>query len=270
MQLNVQEVKKLNTISIGDFNLWMEDVLPPMVIYHSGNLPLIFTVSHGGSSTINNLPKRIEYPHVKDFATPTDAHTIELTLAMMLSIQDKIGEKPYSIINLLDRAYLDVNRAPEDAYQHPQAQSVYQEYHRQIRTAIRSVKSQFGNGLLIDIHGQSAELGDLYFGDRNGLTIQSLTKQYGTDILKNEHGLVHQLTQKKYDTYPRPGYPTPASVFGGYTIRTYGSHNSDGIDAEQIEIHYRIRSDANKRKKFIDDFSECLIAFIEEYYLVNV
>jgi N-formylglutamate amidohydrolase len=257
-------------VNLDDFASWMKDTSPDMVIYETGILPLILTVPHGGSSSINSLPKRIPTSTTIDFAADTDVDTIKVALSIATHIKELTGNQPYVVMNLLDRKYLDVNRAPADAYQHPLAQGVYKRYHRQIRTAIRSVKSQFGNGLLVDIHGQSAEPADLYFGDRDGLTIQSLTTKYGTDILNNIKGLVTQLVLKEYEVYPRLGKPTPASVFGGYTVRTYGSHNADGIDAEQIEIHYRIRSDASKREQFTRDFSECLIAFIDEYYSVRI
>ncbi|MFB3896445.1 MAG: hypothetical protein ACE14V_09100 [bacterium] len=256
-------------MNLDDFELWMKDTSPNMVIYESGTLPLILTVPHGGSSSINSLPKRISTPMTIDFATETDVNTIKLALSMVSRIKALTGSKPYLIMNLLDRKYLDVNRAPEDAYQHQLAQEVYQEYHRQIRTAIRSIQLQYGYGLLVDIHGQSTEPGDLYFGDRDALTIQGLTTRYHHTILNEEKGLVNQLAQKEYEVYPRPGKPTPASVFGGYTVRTYGSHNPDGIDAEQIEIHYRIRSDAGKQEKFTCDFSECLVAFLDEYYTLK-
>ncbi|MCX7918347.1 MAG: N-formylglutamate amidohydrolase [bacterium] len=252
---------------LDNFELWIKDTSPNMVLYKSGDIPILLTVPHGGTSSICSLPKRNPNPFLKDFATETDVYTIEVALSIETYIHQVTGKRPYLVINLLDRKYLDVNRTPEEAYQHPLAKEVYELYHRQIRAAIRSITLTFQHGLLIDIHGQCTESGDIYFGDCNGLTIQTMTEQFGTNVLHDNYGLIRLLLQKGYDVYPRPEKPTPANISGGYTVKTYGSHNVDGIDAEQIEIHLRIRNDANKRYQFVCDFSECLLLFFNQYYV---
>ncbi len=48
---------------------------------------------------------------------------------------------------------------------------------------------------------------------------------------------------------------------GGYTVITHGSHNSDGMDAIQLEIGSNLR----KNPKFAKDLTQAIATFYKSY-----
>jgi hypothetical protein len=61
----------------------------------------------------------------------------------------------------------------------------------------------------------------------------------------------------------KPGVPETLS--GGFTVRTYGSSNADGLDAIQIEIGSRLRKDAVEREVLIEVMAYAINSLIARY-----
>jgi hypothetical protein len=61
------------------------------------------------------------------------------------------------------------------------------------------------------------------------------------------------------------GIPETADVDGGYTIRTYGSSHSDGLDAIQIEIAAPLRDRKDKREALTEHLASAIGNLVDRY-----
>ncbi|CAG8792150.1 15015_t:CDS:2, partial [Dentiscutata erythropus] len=70
-------------------------------------------------------------------------------------IVDFKGKRPYLVINHLRRSKIDVNRPIKEGVEGKNSITLaaWNDYHNFIKTAIKDVETNFGHGLLIDIHG---------------------------------------------------------------------------------------------------------------------
>lgn len=57
----------------------------------------------------------------------------------------------------------------------------------------------------------------------------------------------------------------PEALQGDFTRETYGSSNTDGVDAIQIENESALRIDDSKRDVFIEDLAYAISSLIARY-----
>ena len=189
-----------------------------------------------------------------------------MTEALATHLQKALGVQPFVVAARFSRKYVDVNRAEADAFDLPAAKPVYDMYHDRIRVFIREIRQRFPQGaLLLDIHGQSGDPSVVHRGTRNGMTVAVLVRRHGPPALIGTNSILGALQSKGYKVFP-PNTPTgeppeDRRFNGGYTVRTYGSGNADGIDAIQIEIGRDLRTDL----RFIAALGEAIIVFYKSY-----
>ncbi len=201
----------------------------------SGALPIILTAPHGGSEAIPGVSPRTLG------VTTQDARTLELAEAVGQRLEARFCQRPYLVGALFHRRYADANRTERDAYQDPAAGLHYKGYHDTIRSHIDEVRQRFpGEAILIDVHGQAEEPGIIHRGTGNGRTMERIIASFGDGALIGATSIFGRLQELGYPVFPantpigNPGeHP---SYDGGFTVRTYGSHQTNGIDAMQIEV----------------------------------
>lgn len=233
-----------------------------------GALPVILSAPHGGSVEIPDGEKKLRGTTVRD------SFTLEVTEMVADFLAERLGQAPYFVIADFSRAYVDANRGLgsqlEQAYSGPVSQVQYDAYHRVLRDYVDEVRETYGGGLLIDIHGQSQRVDQIIRGTVNGTTVARLLAEHGLDALIGPNSLFGRLDQLGYSVEPpvtdAPDSPEDETLFiGGYIVRTYGSHRSDGIDAIQIELGRTLRA-GNVRRQTARDLAEGIAATLEHYF----
>ncbi len=220
-----------------------------LVDVRPGTLPILLTAPHGGSAEVPGVEPRTIDGRSKPgwtFVITTDLGTDVITEAIAGEIEKITGKKPYVVIARFDRRFIDANRRPQIAYDGAAAKPVYDHYHRVIRGFVDEIRSRHGQGLLIDVHGQSKMRNAMVRGTLNGRTITHLLARSGAQAMTGPDGLFGQLETQGFVVFPANGVAIGGTsedpgFKGGHTVARYGSHRPDGIDAVQLEIGADLR-----------------------------
>jgi N-formylglutamate amidohydrolase len=242
-----------------------------LVACHHGTLPVILTCPHNGDAGApEGVPERNGQglPSSCHFSTRPDLETRLITMGVAQRVLDICGEAPYVVIARFKRAFIDANRPRECAYEVPAAQPFYDAYHDTIRSFVDEIRAENGGlGLLFDIHGTVGIPSDpaaLYLGTANGQTVARLLR-VDPKALSRPRSLRGLLTAAGYVVSPQPGRPETPTLDGGHTVRTYGSFNTDGLDAFQIEIDDALRSRRDERNLLIDHLAHAIVSLVHRY-----
>jgi N-formylglutamate amidohydrolase len=216
-----------------------------LVFLQHGTMPILLTAPHGGASRVPGVPERVGGINPRD-TNASDIRTRELTLALSSGLEAAFCERPYLVVAEFHRRYLDVNRAEAEAFEHPDALPHYAAYHAGIRGFVDEIRTRYpGGSIMFDVHGQSGDPSKIHRGTRDGLTVTRLLSQHGEEALVGSRSVFGELSKSGYEVFPPntpPGNPPEDERWnGGYTVGLYGSHNSDGIDAIQIESGLEFR-----------------------------
>jgi N-formylglutamate amidohydrolase len=229
-----------------------------LVSRHQGTLPVLLTCAHDGEEQPPGVPDERTgvTPGCPPFRTRRDARTREITTGIAQQLLELTGEAPSVAIAEFSRRFIDANRSAECAFEDPDAQQFYDEYHNTIRQFIGEIRAENGGlGLLFDIHGTAGipeDPADLYLGTDDGKTIDRL-RRADPRVLWRRRCLRGFLEAAGYVVSPRqPDIPETPAVSGGFTVRTYGSFHADGLDAIQIEIDEDLRNGQHPKKSLQD------------------
>lgn len=231
-----------------------------LVSSHQGTLPLLLTCPHGGDRKPKGVPVRESTaPGCAAPNIQSDLFTREITTRVAQAILETVGEAPYVVMAEYHRQYIDANR-PETCAFEPGADAAepfYSEYQDTIRSFVDEIRSENDDsGLLLDIHGTvriAEDPADVYFGTDDGKTVSDHLALFTRRSLR---GL---LTAAEYSISPaQPDIKETSQVSGGFTVQTYGSSHSDGIDAIQLEISDNIRKPPANRKLFIEHLARAI------------
>src|SRR5690625_1950575 len=240
-----------------------------LIDVQKGNLPIVISAPHGGTSAIPDGEERTEGVTVRDMNTDRLAKLLAERLA------ERLEGKPYYVIAEFSRRFVDANRGPDfnedQAYAGPVAQKQYEAYHGAIREAVDESREKVGMGLLIDLHGQSRLPDRVIRGTVNGLTVTSMLDNHGLEALIGPESLFGKLEAQGLAVEPpvtdAPNSPKDEVHFiGGYIVRAYGSHNADGIDSIQVEVGRDFRH-ANVLEDTAEKIADSIAVYTEKYLL---
>jgi N-formylglutamate amidohydrolase len=240
-----------------------------LVSRHRGTMPAILTCPHGGDKQppgVANPRTGAGLPSDCRFEPNTDRFTRTITRGVAQLLFDVFGEAPYIVIANFDRAFIDANRRASDkcAFEDPDAQQFYDEYHNTIRNFVDEIKADNGGlGLLFDIHGTveiDHDPAEVYLGTLNGEAIFNLLSRDSL-AMSRRRSLPGLLTEAGYVVSAK----IPETLRGDFTLETYGSSNTNGIDAIQIEIESNLRTDTSKRNVFIEDLAYAISSLVARY-----
>ncbi len=238
-----------------------------------GELPIIITAPHGGSLAIPGVPKRLG-PEVErtsgKFVTGQDVRTFELATETAKRVAELTGKKPYLVASKAHRQYVDPNRPEKEAVEHEKAKVVHAAFHGQVREFVDEVRKNFPHGaLLLDIHGQASFPDTLIRGTQNGTTVMRMVEKYGVTALTGEASILGFMAGKGVKVEPLntpPGTPPePRGFNGGWIVRSYGSHTTNGVDAIQLEFGSALRTDAKRREEMSKLLAEAIQAFTQKH-----
>jgi N-formylglutamate amidohydrolase len=233
-----------------------------LVSRHQGTLPVLLACPHDGDQIPAGVPERTEVrspPDCPTFETDHDLCTRKVTTGLAQRLLDLTGEAPSVVIAEFEREYIDANRSPDCAFEPVQptdAQQFYDEYHNTVRQFIDDIRAENGGlGLLFDIHGTEGieeTPAALYLGTVNRLTVKRLVEA-------DPHAMQRRRSLRGF--LETAGYSVVAEapkLIGGYTVRTYGSHNPEGLDAIQIEILRKLRECPSERETLIENLAQAI------------
>ncbi len=240
------------------------DAAESLVLAERGDLPIILVAPHGGSLQIPDVPPRT------NGVVSQDSRTLELTRSTADQIEKLCGHRPYVVAAKFHRKYLDVNRPVEKALEHPDAMSVYREYHGKTSEMIREMRKRFPRGcLLIDMHGQKGDPDFIHRGTANGVTVLELVRRAGVESVTGTNSVLGGLAAAGFKVFPPntpPGKPAEDRRYnGGFTVRTYGSHQPEGVDALQLEFGTNLRRETLVRERLAKELSHSIVRFGESY-----
>ena len=260
--------------------------------YHAGNLPIIIVAPHGGLLSPMQIPDR----SCDGCAYVNDANTQDLARRLANAIFASTGCRPHLIINHLHRRKLDANRnLAEAADGHPLAGQAWEDFHHFIDAAKSSVTSEYGKGLLIDLHGhahaiQRLEWGYLLYEDElalpdpvlnseeylgyssiRRLALDNLSGSLHAALLRGSFSLGQLAFDRGYPGVPSAIQPAPAAgdpyFSGGYNTNRHGSRFGGVIDAVQLECNMEgVRDTPDNRQVFADMLTSALTAFFQRHY----
>jgi len=238
-----------------------------LVLARPGTMPLILSAPHGGIEPIPGVPAR------STGTTARDIRTDELTLAVSQRVESLLCSTPYVVVARFHRLYLDANRAPHLAFEHPDAAPHYAAYHASIRQYVAEVRQSYPTGgLLLDIHGQGMDPSTIHRGTRDGLTVRKLLETSGAEALVGARSIFGRLEASGYSVYPATissgGSVEDPRYRGGHIVATYGSHTDDGVDAIQLEIGSSFRSES-ALPQLADDLGGAIADFAAAYLGAN-
>ena len=242
-----------------------------LVSRHRGTMPVILTCPHGGDKqppAVRKPRTGMDLPPDCRFELNTDRFTRTITRGVAQVLFDVFGEAPYVVIANFDRAFIDANRRALDkcAFEDPDAQPFYDEYHNTIRNFVDEIRGDNGGlGLLFDIHGTveiNHDPAEVYLGTLNGQAISNLLSRDSL-AMSRRRSLPGLLREMDYAVSAK----IPETLRGDFTLESYGSSNADGVDAMQIEIESTLRTDPDPRKRnvFIEDLAYAISSLIARY-----
>ncbi len=231
---------------------------------HLGTLPLILTCPHDGNEN-PGVPERTgSASGCPPFTKSRDLHTRQITEGVAQFVLDISGEAPYVVMAEFHRKYIDANRSPDCAYEDPKAKQYYDEYHTALRNFVSEIRAENGGlGLLFDIHGTDNDPDTIFLGTGDGSTIARLL-QVDPQAMWRRRSLRGFLEAAGYKVSPQKA-GVPETLPGGFTVRTYGSSNTDGLDAIQIEIGSRLRKDGLEREVLIEVMAYAINSLVVRY-----
>jgi N-formylglutamate amidohydrolase len=233
-----------------------------LVLTQRGQIPVILTAPHGGTDAIPGAAER------KSGVVLRDQGTREIAESIARLLEEKLGGKPYLVCALFHRKYADANRKEDEALEDPLAKPPYHAYHAKVREYVDEIRRQWPQGaILLDVHGQTADDDTIHRGTQNGKTVAQLLKKHGEKALTGEKSILGGVEALGIKVFPAKAafdsQKENPKFGGGFTVQTYGSHATDGIDAIQLELGADLR--AKQREKLVKDLATSISAFYSEY-----
>eukprot|EP01059_Diplonema_ambulator_P002374 TRINITY_DN1202_c0_g1_i1.p1 TRINITY_DN1202_c0_g1~~TRINITY_DN1202_c0_g1_i1.p1 ORF type:complete len:273 (+),score=65.29 TRINITY_DN1202_c0_g1_i1:40-858(+) len=190
-----------------------------------GMVPIILTAPHGGYLGFHDVPcRQRELPST---CVLPDTMTAELLDDIVMFLKAN-NVSVYMVKGLIHRKYCDLNRPPDEAYEGPEMEAYYRDYHTTIEGYIDEIAAVHGRvPLLLDVHGQGYMLLCVIRGTLDGATCARHLDIHGDDFLTGKQSLFGCLDAREIDVDPPVGHPLTAyplelTVFnGGYTTQRY-------------------------------------------------
>lgn len=228
----------------------------------AGKLPIILSAPHDGKLAIPGVTVR-QGEGVAKFVTVRDTNAGLVAEKLAEAIEKQMGAKPYFVIAKFSRKYVDANRPVEGAYEDPDAKPIYDAYHDALRKACQEVKKEYGQGIVIDLHGQAASAETVFRGTVNLKSVDLLKTRYGLKAITGSKSILGVLAEKGHVVFPpldKPMDKEHRSYSGGYITQTYGAMGNFGLDAIQLELGWKQRN-----PKYVEAFAQDLATAIHTF-----
>lgn len=239
----------------------------PLVFVQRGEIPVIIAAPHGGRLEVPGVPARTN-DQVQSFVTVRDESTDAVALLLAADLERRLGGKPYVVVARFDRRYVDANRPPEAAYESAAAAPHYRAYHDALESFCRDVLNRWRTGVLLDIHGQGGFPETVIRGTDNGRTVFRHIQRHGVAAFVGPESLFGRLAAAGLTVMPEVNSPEREypKLDGGYTVRTYGSHQAAGLDAYQLELGKDLRRPDAAAEKTAGQIAQAVEHYCRDYF----
>jgi hypothetical protein len=251
-----------------------------------GDLPLLFTVPHGGTMTPPGITTRTA-------PAESDVFTKELTTEISTALGARSRGRPSVVVSHLAVSKVDPDRPIGDGLEGDRiAERTWREYHGFIAAARAYIQDNMTRGLYIDVHGhqlgrERVELGYLLSAtdlsatntvlDDRSFPIKSSIRAIATEnhpafssILRGDASLGGLLGAGGFPTMPSPALPTPGAgtyLSGGYSLDRYGSRDGSLISGVLLQTPYTgVRDTPANRTRFATAFAASLDEYFTGYF----
>ncbi len=212
-----------------------------------GTLPVVISAPHGGKLPLPGVSDRTG-DGVEQFVTVRDVNTDLLAEKFAAAVEKKLGGRPYLVVAKFTRKHADANRPPEGAYEGDAAKPYYDAYHAALKKHCETVRTEWGQGMVIDCHGQSAKADTVFRGTAKRTSVALLKSRFGWKAVAGPDSFLGAFAATGRTVFPQVDGPESAaenpSFGGGYITRTYGAAGSTGLDAIQLEFGARFTNAA--------------------------
>jgi N-formylglutamate amidohydrolase len=161
---------------------------------------------------------------------------------------------------LLPRTVCDYNRASDQAFEALELEPLWAAYHGAIRARLEAAKYQYGQALLLDLHGYAQQPS---YGDYD-VILGTLNRMTVTTTVDQELGV--WLRKAGYRVFVPASEPVRAGVSdwlnGQYTVEAGAAEL--GCDAIQIEIFRRFRLPGAREEG--KELAVCIAGFLAKYF----
>jgi len=213
-----------------------------------GALPIVISAPHGGALEIpGSTPRTGDGLERKPggFVVARDGGTEELAGLVADCIEQRLGKRPWLVVNRAHRRYMDPNRRPEEAFEDAAAEAVYRRYHGALTEACTTMRQRHGTGLVVDFHGQGSAAGTVFRGTGNGVSTALLLRRHGPRAVFGAESLCGELKSRGVLVHPGPlDGPEQPGYTGGFITRHYGSAGGFDVAAVQLEFGAEYRAAA--------------------------
>lgn len=214
-----------------------------LILSQKGDLPIIISAPHGGTLAIPDAPLRGK-TETPQFSVAWDSGTDAFAEKCAEEVFALTGKKPYFVIAKFSRKYADANRSEVNGTESEAGAEVYRQYHDLLRTYTQEVKTEFGSGLVIDIHGQGSEKATCFRGTNN----RGSVKGFPEEMLTGEKSFLGVFEAGGVLMNPnnadRKGKENP-NYGGGFITQTYGAKGKTGLMSIQLEFGSIYRQKSN-------------------------
>ncbi|MHA2009620.1 MAG: hypothetical protein ACXABO_19730 [Promethearchaeota archaeon] len=245
------------------------------VEFQKGNIPLIFSVPHGGTLECKSIPKRIKGIMGVDGRTTEIARNVIDLIEVSANNQNLGDIIPSYIISKVRRSKIDLNRDGTEAYfqESTLAKKIYDFYHSKINQIILDNLQVYGRSLLIDIHGFEKDKRPSGFRDVELiLGTNNLESFYNEPMPRKCWGnnfrgkLIRKFNELQIPLAPGTPKRREYVLTGGYITKKYGASQIPNSQTLQIEFSDRIRIyDGELRKIVLHALIEIIFEEMKEF-----
>lgn len=224
------------------------------VAVEMGTLPVVISVPHGGAEMLPDVP---DLPWGSG---AVEVETLELARAIQAELQARTGQRARLVASLATRKQVDPDRPARDGYHHPLAGAVYARYHEALAAAVQTARSQSPEGaLLVDLHGQSAEVDAALRQTRNGRSadLERLQASGGFLAALNGAGVVLAPSQPKALETSEPE--------SGYLLEMFGMSAAGGVQAVHLAFGMSFRATPKARDATAARVAQAIVAHLRSH-----
>lgn len=200
------------------------------VEYRPGTLPVVLVVAHDGDLWRPSVPARAVEPR-------RDEKTAVFAEELADALEQQTGRRPHVVRMRMDRRQVDANRLPKAAFEHPDAQAVYEAFHARVHVLTRQLGPT--GALVLDLHGNWEFPADLYLGTDRGRTVAGESEQ------SIDAAMRRAARQAGFDVAGVE--QTPKTLRSDHIVNQYADPQA-GVEAVMVELHTRVRSDPTVRQ----------------------
>ena len=124
--------------------------------YRNGEIGIIILCVHDGKDRLDLIKRKKNYSdkdNKEKFVLQNDVNTRIISNKIRKNLSLCLNQKPYLLINNINRKYLDLNRELKLGTSNQKSELYWYNFHNKLESLIQECKNKYGYCLLLDVHG---------------------------------------------------------------------------------------------------------------------